>query len=200
MLYILHLWYNLVNKFLTERVINMNIITERLILRPIIQEDMLDYFKFYSDEENCRYLLNEPWNKDNMEDNFKPKLENKSFLKRSSTLLSVVFKNKAIGEISIISCDMKDTIEIGYIFNSDYAHQGFALEALTATFDYLFLNKETHRIYADVDARNFKSTRLCENLSMRKEAHHLEDYWNKGEWTDSLIFAILKREWLADKK
>lgn len=178
----------------------MNLITERLLLRPILEKDMVDYFEFYSEVENCLYLLNEPWTESNMQDNFKPKLENKSFLKRTSTLLSVIYNRKAIGEISIISCDMKDTIEIGYIFNSDYAHQGFALEALTATFDYLFSQQNTHRIYADVDARNFKSARLCENLSMRKEAHHIEDYWNKNEWTDSLIFGILKKEWLAKKE
>ncbi len=170
--------------------------TKRLHLRSIEKADLNDYFDFYSDEENCRYLLNDPWTNDTKETYFEPKLNNQSFLKRTSTLLSVVYHEKAIGEISIISCDMKDTIEIGYIFNSQYAHKGFALESVTAVFDYLFKTLDTHRICADVDARNIKSKRLCENLSMRQEAHHIEDYWNKNEWTDSLIYGILKREWL----
>ena len=46
-----------------------------------------------------------------------------------------------------------------------------------------------------MDARNCDSARLCERLGMRKEAHFLKDYWNKGEWTDSFIYAILKEEW-----
>lgn len=173
----------------------MNLSTERLTLRPIQKEDITDYFEFYSDVENCLYLLNEPWTKENMLENFSPKLENKSFLKRTSTLLSVVYKEKVIGEISIISTNMKETIEIGYIFNSNFSQQGFATEAMIAVFDYLFLTTDTHRVYADVDSRNINSAKLCERLGMRKEAHHIEDYWNKGEWTDSLIFGILKREW-----
>lgn len=29
---------------------------------------------------------------------------------------------------------------------------------------------------------------------MRKEAHFIRDYWSKGEWTDSLIYAMLASE------
>lgn len=29
---------------------------------------------------------------------------------------------------------------------------------------------------------------------MRQEAHHLQDYWSKGEWTDTLIFALLSTD------
>ena len=27
--------------------------------------------------------------------------------------------------------------------------------------------------------------------TMRKEAHFIKDYWNKNEWTDSFVYAML---------
>jgi len=30
---------------------------------------------------------------------------------------------------------------------------------------------------------------------MRREAHFVENVWLEGEWCDSLIFAMLAREW-----
>lgn len=48
-----------------------------------------------------------------------------------------------------------------------------------------------HRIQANLDARNTASAKLCENLGMRREAHFIKDYWNKGEWTDSFIYGML---------
>jgi len=36
---------------------------------------------------------------------------------------------------------------------------------------------------------------VAQRLGMRKEAHHIRDDFFKGEWTDSLIYAILKSEW-----
>ena len=32
---------------------------------------------------------------------------------------------------------------------------------------------------------------LCERVGMRKEAHFIEDYWSKGEWTDSFVYGML---------
>jgi RimJ/RimL family protein N-acetyltransferase len=30
---------------------------------------------------------------------------------------------------------------------------------------------------------------------MRKEAHLIENNWQRGEWTDEVDYAILKSEW-----
>jgi RimJ/RimL family protein N-acetyltransferase len=34
-----------------------------------------------------------------------------------------------------------------------------------------------------------------ERIGMRREAHLVENEFIKGEWTDELIYAILRREW-----
>ena len=60
--------------------------------------------------------------------------------------------------------------------------------------NYLCDNHDIHRLYANRDARNLASKRICEKFNMRQEAHFIQDFWNKGEWTDSLIFAMLYDE------
>ncbi len=57
--------------------------------------------------------------------------------------------------------------------------------------EYLFKNVKIHRIQANLDSRNLSSAKLCERIGMRKEAHFIKDYWNKGEWTDSYIYGML---------
>ena len=48
-----------------------------------------------------------------------------------------------------------------------------------------------HRVVAELDARNLASAALCERLDMRHEATHRQDLFSKGEWTDTLVYAML---------
>jgi RimJ/RimL family protein N-acetyltransferase len=42
-----------------------------------------------------------------------------------------------------------------------------------------------------MDARNTASAKLARRIGMRQEAHLRQDWWSKGEWTDTLIFGML---------
>jgi aminoglycoside 6'-N-acetyltransferase len=86
---------------------------------------------------------------------------------------------------------------IGVTFAQDHWGRGFALEALTALCDYLFVERRKHRIAADCDACNTASAGLLERLGMRREAHHLANTWEDGEWTDEYCYAVLADEWEA---
>src|SRR5690606_40932683 len=59
--------------------------------------------------------------------------------------------------------------------------------SLSAAFDVYGL----HRVAAQMDARNSASARLAERVGMRREAHLRSNWWCKGEWTDTLIYARL---------
>jgi len=54
-----------------------------------------------------------------------------------------------------------------------------------------------HRITGRLDARNVASARVLERAGLRREAHLVENEIVKGEWTDELIYAILRGEWEA---
>lgn len=174
----------------------MMLSTKRLFLRPIAPQDMNDYYDFYQLESVCAFLPNEPWRADTKQKEFEVKVNNNHLDNHSNLLLSVIYQEKVIGVIYIMPNEMPETYEIGYVFHPNFSKQGLAFEAVSATIDYLFYTLNAHRIFANLDTRNLASKNLCEKLSMRQEAHCIEDYLCKGVWTDSFIYAILKREWL----
>lgn len=85
--------------------------------------------------------------------------------------------------------------------NSDFAGQGFALEAARAAIDHLFETRGVRRIYAYVETDNLPSQRLCMRLGMRQEGLFREfisfedDDVGAPIYVDTLQFAILKKEW-----
>ncbi|MCW6674491.1 GNAT family N-acetyltransferase [Aerococcaceae bacterium NML160702] len=86
---------------------------------------------------------------------------------------------------------MKQTVEIGFVFNLNFFGKGYAKESVKAVVKELFEKYNVHRIQANLDARNLSSAKLCSNIGMRREAHFIKDYWNKGEWTDSYVYGML---------
>lgn len=172
----------------------MNFQTERLSIRTFKLEDKSDLFEFYRDEEICRYLLHEPWEKEILNEKMLAKVDNDSLAERGALSLAVVLEEKVIGDISVWYTDMKETVEIGFVFNPKFAAQGYAKESVRAVIEKLFSEYKIHRIQANLDARNLLSAKLCENLGMRREAHFIQDYWSKGEWTDSYVYGMLESD------
>jgi len=85
--------------------------------------------------------------------------------------------------------------EIGYCFNKSFWHQGFATETAAALLKFGFLRLDLHRIIATCDPRNKGSEGVMKKNGMRKEARFIQELWQKGEWRDSLLYAILESEW-----
>lgn len=169
----------------------MKLKTDRLSIRPFVVNDIEDTYEIYSKEEVCKYLLEDAWNNSTKEKEFNKKLNNKNLDKNSALSLAVILNEKVIGDISIWYTGMKETVEIGFVFNPKFAKKGYAQESVKAVIKELFNNYKVHRIQANLDARNTSSANLCNNLGMRQEAHFLKDFWNKGEWTDSYVYGML---------
>jgi aminoglycoside 6'-N-acetyltransferase len=76
-------------------------------------------------------------------------------------------------------------------------HQGhgYATEAVRRLLHYLLIERGKHRVRATCDDRNTSSAAVLERVSMRREGHLLESTWSKGEWTNDLLYAVLRREW-----
>ncbi len=51
-----------------------------------------------------------------------------------------------------------------------------------------------HRIWASVDPRNIPSCRVLEKSGYTKEAHFRQSLWDKGEWTDDVVYARLRSD------
>ena len=96
-----------------------------------------------------------------------------------------------------------DTYSVGWNFNKNYEGKGYAAEAAKAYLDFLFTKKNVRRIYAYVADYNTRSQKLCERLGMRKEGCFLDfisfmkDENGVDIYENTMIYAILKREWIA---
>lgn len=86
------------------------------------------------------------------------------------------------------------TVELGWTVDPEHGGSGYATEAVSAGLRIAFGQDDVHRVVAQMDARNASSARLATRVGMRQEAHHRQDFWSKGEWTDSLVFAVLAGE------
>ena len=84
--------------------------------------------------------------------------------------------------------------EIGFTLAPEYQGRGYATEAVRLLAGYLF-GRGKHRITASCDARNAASAAVLERLGMRREGHLRQSTWAKGEWTDDLLYALLRDEW-----
>ncbi len=169
----------------------MEFSTERLTIRPFNSNDLHDVFNIYNNDDTCRYLLHDKWTYENMHERFNKKLKNRVLTKETNLSLAVVNHTKVIGDLSVWYTDMKDTVEIGYSFSNEASGKGYGTEAVSSLVKKLFDEFDVHRIQANLDARNKASQRLCERIGMRKEAHFIQDFWNKGEWTDSIVYGML---------
>lgn len=117
-------------------------------------------------------------------------------LKESNVLIGHLFASSEEGEAD------RQTWSAGWHFSSAYQGKGYATESVMALFDYLFKQKEARRIYAWVEDYNIPSRRLCERLNMRQEACFKEFVSFTSEngaarYDDTLVFAILRKEWRA---
>ena len=167
---------------------NINGSSGEILIRPVNEGDLADLFEIYGDEETSRYLLNDAWTKENRQEEFEKRLNN------GALWLAVVKENKVIGTLSVFTKEMKDTYEIGYVFHKDYRHRGYAYNSLMKLVRYLFEERKAHRLYAELDARNTDSIRLLERCGFVKEAYFRKDCFSKGEWTDTLVYALLETD------
>lgn len=108
--------------------------------------------------------------------------------------------DRIIGEVFALP-EKGDTYSVGWHFNQRFEGQGYAREAATAFFEYLFEEVGARRIYGYVEEDNVRSQRLCERLGMRMEGCFREfvSFVSNPDGTpryeDTRVYAILSREW-----
>jgi len=108
--------------------------------------------------------------------------------------------NELIGDIGVHFLDSDDLqVELGCTLNQRYHGKGYATEALKSIINYLFDELGKRRIVVSIDARNQPSIRLIERLGFHKKGLVKESSELNSEWTDDLVYAMLKDEWLSKK-
>jgi aminoglycoside 6'-N-acetyltransferase len=82
-----------------------------------------------------------------------------------------------------------------FTIDPGYQGHGYATEAAALLVGYLFTERAKHRVTASCDARNAASAAVLRRPRMRQEGHLRESTWANGEWTDDLLYGLLRYEW-----
>ncbi|WNG39164.1 GNAT family N-acetyltransferase [Archangium violaceum] len=174
--------------------------TPRLLLREFEEEDWRFTHPYESDPEVVRYQSH----------GVRTPEESRSYIRRVMDLaretprsvydFAVVLRDghRLIGRCGMRITDFEQReATVWYVLDRSRWGQGYTSEAAQALVDFGFGTLGLHRMWADCDPRNPASARVMQKLGMRQEAHFRENMFIKGEWCDSLIYALLDREWRA---
>lgn len=175
--------------------------TERLLLRPFTAEDLDALRSYQSREDVTRFLYWGARTDAEVREALERKIASVSIGSEGDTLaLAIVPKasGRLVGDIVLhLISEEHRTAEVGFIVHPDHQGHGYAREATRAMIRVAFEELGLHRVMGSLDARNVASARVLAGAGMRREAHLVENEFVRGEWQSEVIYAILRREWLA---
>ncbi|WP_129658549.1 GNAT family N-acetyltransferase [Rothia halotolerans] len=167
--------------------------TERLVLRPHRESDAAWMHRVCSRPDVARHLLDDPWTAA-MAREKNAERRRRTDLDGSSGSLNLVVEHQGVpvGDVLLWFTDREHRVaEMGWVLDPAHGGRGLASEAVGAVLGLAFDHYGVHRVAAQMDARNLASARLARRVGMRQEAHLRQDWWSKGEWTDTLVFGML---------
>jgi RimJ/RimL family protein N-acetyltransferase len=169
--------------------------TGRLTLRSYRSTDVGAVLQYYSNPEVCAYLCHGPWDEAEARQKVEERCRRTSFDDGGVNLV-VEAGGEVIGNIAAwFAAGREQTVELGWVFAADARGRGYATEAVQALLDdVVFAIPEVHRVIAEMDARNTASAALAERLCMRREAHFVADWRCEGQWTDTVVYALLRQD------
>lgn len=165
--------------------------TERLILRPTVEDDALDIFEY---SKNPNVGINAGWKP---HENITETLETMDtyFLKRE-TVWGIVLKekNKIIGQAGMIEDPKRENpnvMMLGYAIGEEYWGKGIMTEALTPIIKYGLEVLKLQLISAYCYPSNIRSKKLLSKLGFKLEGtlKYAEKIWN-GQILDNECWAL----------
>jgi RimJ/RimL family protein N-acetyltransferase len=174
--------------------------TERLQLRDFTEADWPDLYAIESDPEVARYQPFEPRTEAEALEYVRGTIAGAREEPRFTYDLAVVLHTSStvVGRCGLqrAPAEPREAVVWFTLLRSLWG-QGLIPEALRALVNFGFLELGLHRVWAECDPANRASYRVLEKIGMRREAHLIENTWVKGAWADSLMYAVLEREWLG---
>lgn len=175
--------------------------TERLILRVLTPDYAKDVCKFVSKNRE-QFEIYEPFLPANY---YTP--EHQQAILSGELKLALQTKNiryyvflkenpqQIIGTVALhnIATTAYSSCEIGYKFDADHQHMGYAREAVAMAVSVAFAALGLHRVYAKVMPENTASIKLLKSLLFEEEGLERECIKIQGKWQDHLRFSLLNQ-------
>ena len=167
--------------------------TERLILRPMRLSDAAALFPVFCDSDTLRYWAHEPiTTMQQMHDIIARNLPPQN---RPQSSFAITREGQTIGVFNFYN-EQDRMAGLGYILNRAHWGQGYVSEAIDAALDHGFGTLGLHRVWLEIDPRNFGSVRVAQKCGFAAEGVARESYLLGGEYLDSVYYSMLRDEWL----
>jgi ribosomal-protein-alanine N-acetyltransferase len=171
--------------------------TERLILRKLKPEDSRDLFHYFSKDEVTKYYDLESFvevrQAEELIDNWNNRFEELKGIRWAITIRS---EERVIGTCGFHNWSKEHfKVEIGYELAPEYWRQGIMTEVLNEIIQYGFIDLGLNRIEALIDPDNISSRKLLEKVGLHEEGYLKDYFYEKNQFVDAVIFAILKKEY-----
>ncbi len=84
---------------------------------------------------------------------------------------------------------------LGYGIDHDKQRQGLMFEAISAALDYVFNDRNLHRIMANYMPTNERSGNLLKRLGFRVEGYAKDYLLINGSWRDHVLTSLTNANW-----
>ena len=172
--------------------------TRRLLLRPLQPGDADARLAVFGDPETMRYWSTPPWTDAAPG---RTMIETDLAAGPDADWLRLALVRHE-GDELLGTCTLFDhqrqsrRAEIGYALARRAWGQGLMHEALVALLEHGFERWDLNRVEADIDPRNRASARTLERLGFRAEGLLRERWIVAGEVSDSVLYGLLRRDWI----
>lgn len=176
--------------------------TNRLILQILTSNHAEQVLDFYNNNMD----IFEPY-EPTRPDNFYTKAYQKALLTceynailKSETVRFWIFKkedpDKIIGTVSFSNIQpyIFSSCNIGYKFDKEYHHHGYALEAINKICEIIFYDYNLHRIKAYIMPCNIPSKNLIERAGFTFEGIARKSIFIRDIWEDHEQYSLIKGE------
>jgi len=146
--------------------------TKRLVLRHLVMEDLNELFALYSDPEIRKYFPEGVLNLDETREELEWHMNGHPKYPELG-LWATIHKEtgKFIGRCGLLpwEIDGKLEVEIAYLLDKSFWHQGLATEAAQGILQYGFEKLNLTRLICLIDPENIASQRVAERIGMTLE-------------------------------
>ena len=175
----------------------MELVTQRLTLQPLTEEDWPLFLQLYRDPQVMRYM-SDPLDDAEVRARFASRLP--AWDKHSTHWLCLVLREKASGNALGLTGFRAEwqpfqQAEVGFVSLPAGQGKGYGKESLQALLAFAFNDCGFHKLNATVTEGNIASRRLLESCGFQLEGTLRDNYRLGGQWCNDWQLGLLAAEY-----
>ena len=167
--------------------------TERLYLREMRRSDE-DALRKILQDEDVMYAYEHPFDNDEVHQWMEKQLQR--YQECGFGLWAVILKetDEMIGQcgLTMQDCNGRKVLEVGYLFQKEFWHQGYATEAAVACRDYAFMVLHAEEVYSIIRDNNIPSQNVAKRNGMVIKERLVKHYY--GMDMPHLVFCVKRNQ------